>query len=342
MNKILTSQERSLLLKEHRVERDGRKRDRMKAVLLYDQGWSYRAIAQALFLDEETISKHVSEYQEEKKLSIQTGGRSSKLNAAQTAELIAHLECSTYMKATDICAYVQEKYGVEYTVSGMTFWLKAQGFSYKKPRAVPAKADAKQQEVFIKEYEELMRKLPQEESVLFCDGVHPTMQTKITYGWIRKGQNKEIATIASRTRMNWLGALNLETMKVVVEEFETLNGESMARYFAKVRAAYPDGRKLHLILDQSGYNKSAIAREAAQKYGINLMYLPPYSPNLNPIERLWKVMNEYVRNNRHFKNAKEFKKAIREFFTRQWDEISASMIDRINDNFQRINSTFST
>ena len=49
-------------------------------------------------------------------------------------------------------------------------------------------------------------------------------------------------------------------------------------------------------------------------YGITLHYLPPYSPNLNPIERLWKVMNEYVRNNRFFKSAKEFKKEILTFF----------------------------
>ncbi|WP_235424876.1 transposase, partial [Vibrio vulnificus] len=42
--------------------------------------------------------------------------------------------------------------------------------------------------------------------------------------------------------------------------------------------------------------------------------LPPYSPNLNPIERLWKVMNEYVRNNIYFSSKAEFTTAINEFF----------------------------
>ena len=69
-----------------------------------------------------------------------------------------------------------------------------------------------------------------------------------------------------------------------------------------------------------------------------LHYLPPYSPNLNAIERLWKVMNERVRNNRFFKDAKEFRKAIMDFFAKTWPQIAWSMVDRINDNFQRLKS----
>jgi transposase len=67
---------------------------------------------------------------------------------------------------------------------------------------------------------------------------------------------------------------------------------------------------------------------------IELKYLPPYSPNLNPIERLWKVTNEYARNNRFFASAKESRNAIAEFFDTTWPRIKKSMIDRINDSFR--------
>ena len=70
-------------------------------------------------------------------------------------------------------------------------------------------------------------------------------------------------------------------------------------------------------------------------------YLPLYTPNLNPIERLWKVMNELVRNNRLFKTASEFKRAINEFFTK-WPQIAHSMTDRINDNFLILNKASSS
>lgn len=72
----------------------------------------------------------------------------------------------------------------------------------------------------------------------------------------------------------------------------------------------------------------------AKKLGIELHFLPAYSPNLNPIERLWKVMNEHTRNNRFFKNPKEFKDAISLFFERTLPGIGSSLNSRINDNFQ--------
>ncbi|EFN8037403.1 IS630 family transposase, partial [Escherichia coli] len=67
---------------------------------------------------------------------------------------------------------------------------------------------------------------------------------------------------------------------------------------------------------------------------IELHYLPPYSPNLNPIERLWKVMNEKSRNNVYFKSKRDFKAAIDQFFTVTLPEIADSLASRINDNFQ--------
>ena len=64
--------------------------------------------------------------------------------------------------------------------------------------------------------------------------------------------------------------------------------------------------------------------------------LPPYSPNLNPIERLWKVMNELSRNNQVFKTFHEFKEKIRTFFSDTWDKIADDFRTRINDNFQSL------
>ena len=116
----------------------------------------------------------------------------------------------------------------------------------------------------------------------------------------------------------------------------------MEGHFEKLRQKYPKAPKIHLILDQGRYNTSKETKEAAKKNGIVLHYLPPYSPNLNPIERLWKVMNEYTRNNRFFHSAKEFREAILNFFDVTWRQIAHSMIDRITDNFQILNLAFSS
>ena len=70
----------------------------------------------------------------------------------------------------------------------------------------------------------------------------------------------------------------------------------MVAYLQELRNAYPESPKIHLILDQGPYNKSQKTQEAAVRLRIQIHYLPAYSPNLNPLERLWKVMNEEVRN----------------------------------------------
>ncbi|MDR2781372.1 MAG: IS630 family transposase, partial [Holosporaceae bacterium] len=124
MENFLTPEDRQELKQRHRKEKDGRTRDRIKAVLMSDGGWNFREISKILLLDEETISKHVSEYRGSKKLEIKTVGSQSKLSPNQTEEFDEHLQKHTYAKASEICAYVSGKYGISYSVNGMTSWLR--------------------------------------------------------------------------------------------------------------------------------------------------------------------------------------------------------------------------
>jgi transposase len=337
----LTIKEKEELEIQHSKERDGRVRDRIKAVLLNAEGWTQKQIAQALRIRYETVQNHLNDYEKSKKLKPKNGGSESLLTPHQTAELIQHLEANTYLKAEHICTYVKHTYDVTFTVSGITKWLTRNKFSYKKPKGTPLKADPEKQVEFIRYYEDLLNTISEDEPVLFADAVHPTMATKITYGWIRKGKDKLIATIASRTRLNLLGSINLESMELTIDSHETIDSKATEKHFAALRKKYPKAPKIHLILDRGPYNTSKDTKRAAVKYGILLHYLPAYSPNLNPIERLWKVMNEFVRNNRVFKSAAEFRRVINEFFTK-WPGISHSMIDRINDNFQILNKVSSS
>ena len=338
----LTKEEKQELEIRHKQTRDGRVKDRIKAVLLFCEGWTQVQIAQALRIKPKTVHEYLEDYRKSEKLKPENGGSQSHLTAAQTVELIQHLETHTYFKAEDICVHVEKIYGIHFTVSGMTKWLARNKFSYKKPKGTPAKADPQKQAAFIVHYEKLLKTTPEDEPIEFGDGTHPTMATKVTYGWIRTGTHKPIFTTASRTRVNLMGSINLETMNVTIGSYETIDSLAMARHFKKLREKYPNAPKIHLILDRGSYNTSVETKEAAKQYGIVLHYLPPYSPNLNPSERLWKVMNEHVRNNRFFHSAQEFRKEIAEFFDITWPKIAHSMVDRINDNFQTLKYTSSS
>lgn len=133
MSNFLTETERIQLYTQLKSERNSRVSDRIKAVLLYDKGWFYKDIAEALFLNEETVSRHVKEYKFSEKLSVDSGGSACKLSEDQTILLTSHVEAVTYTKVSDICSYVKEAYNISYTVSGMTHWLKVHGFTYKQP-----------------------------------------------------------------------------------------------------------------------------------------------------------------------------------------------------------------
>ena len=334
MKIILNKSEKEELELLHKSERDRRVADRIKAVLLRSEGWSQVQIAQALRINAETISKHLADYEKTKNLKPKNGGSDTRLPKDEIAELTRHIESKTYTKVGDICAYVYKKYGKSFSISGMTSLLHREGFSYKHPKKTPSKFSREKQEEFIEHYIKLASKLPSDEVIEFADGVHPTMATKVSYGWIRKGKDKLINATASKTRLNFFGSLNLDTMDLTINSYKTIDSNALENHFKSLSEKYPEAKKIHLILDQSGYNKSQRTREAASKYKIILHYLPPYSPNLNAIERLWKLMNEKCRNNRYFASAQEFRSTINDFFDKQWQKMQCSMRNRINDNFQ--------
>jgi transposase len=332
----LSAEQKKDLELRHRYEDDGRIRDRIKAVLLKSEGWKNKAIAQALRIHEETVRHHLTDWSNDEKLKPENGGSYSKLDAAQTRSLDTHLSDTTYTRVMDVCAYVEATFGVRYTVSGMTKWLKEHKFSYKHPKNVPAKADLAKQEEFIEQYLSLVADTPVTEPILFMDSAHPTMATKVVCGWIKKGVDKPLAQTASRTRINVMGAIELSTMNIVSCRPEYVNAQTTVAFFEQLKTNYPDAPKIHIILDQSGYHRSQLVRDSALERNIELHYLPPYSPNLNSIERLWKVMNEQVRNNIFFSSAKMFRDAINGFFDVTLPKIAQSLRGRINDNFQTI------
>ena len=337
MRKInLTNEQKKQLEGLHRSERDKRICDRIKAVLLASEDWSASMIAQALRIHETSVNRHIQDYQNEERLKTKNGGSTGYLSQCESEYLVAYLEENTFAFAHQIIAYVTENFGKTFTVPGIHNWLHQHGFSYKKSKGTPHKFDPEKQVEFIKKYKALKSETEKsEEEILFMDAVHPTQATKLACGWIKKGTDKIIETTGSRTRINIIGALALNNIaKTITEQYETINSANVVDFMNKIRQHYPFSTTLNLIMDGAAYHRSAEVKAAAKRLNINIHYLPPYSPNLNPIERLWKVMNEYARNNVYFPTAKDFRAGISKFFSTTLPQIGASLVTRITDNFQ--------
>lgn len=332
MQKVtLSNEQRANLEHLHANTRDSRMCDRIKAVLLRSENWSTPMIAQALRLHETTIVRHINDYLKKEKLKPTNGGSSSLLSTEQTNKVIQHLMEKTYPSSYEIIDYIWNTYEIKFSVPGLNKWLHQHRFSYKKPKGVPHKFDPIKQAEFIEEYENLKAQVT-DEPILFIDAMHPTQATKVSSGWIKMGHDKPIKTTGSRTRLNIVGAIDLNDLgSAIVNRYEKVNSETMQAFFETIRQQYPAKKAIHLILDGAGYHRAKDLKEKAQKLNIKLYYLPPYSPT---IERLWKMMNEHVRDNQYFSTAKQFREQIDDFFQSTLPKIGDTLTSRINDNFQ--------
>jgi transposase len=338
---FLNDQERTQLKIRHKQERDGRIRDRIKAVLLHDKGWSPQQIAEALLISDQAARNHIEDYKTSQKLKPENGGSDEKLSKVQSEKLENHLRQHTYLYVKDIIAYVQVAFRIAYTIPGMRSWLQRHDFSYKKPAIVPGKANQEQQQKWLVEYEKLRQGLPEDETICFIDGVHPTHNVQPAYGWIKKGVRKEILANTGRSRLNLSGSIDVITYNIVVQEDQTLNSGATIHFFQKIEEAYPNKRKIHLFCDNAPYYRNKAVKQHLKTSRISLHFLPPYSPNLNPIERLWKWMKERVIYNTYYEYFEDFKEAILGFFATLSTVTAGSILgqslrSRVRDKFRAI------
>jgi len=176
--------------------------------------------------------------------------------------------------------------------------------------SLPAKADALAQRGF---YDTvllpLMSKAKESKlTLLFLDGSHFVMGCDFL-GYIYGMTRRFVKTFSGRKRYNVLGALNFVTKKVTVVANDTyIKAAEVCEMLRKLAKEYV-GKPLHLILDNARYQKCEVVTKLAQELGIVLHYIPPYSPNLNLIERLWKHVKSRLRT-RYYDQFNDFMETI--------------------------------
>ena len=334
----LTHEERLMLEKELKRTKDVGDWKRIFVILGYDDGLSIEELAKLTRLSPWTIEDYLKKYSSQNKTKGDPrGGGSSKLNESESSQLEQHLSKITYLKIKNIVSYVKSTFGKDYSRSGMTKWLISRGFTYKKPEKVPGKLDLDRQAQFIEEYNKLKSSLGPQDKLYFLDAVHPEYQSQAVCGWIKKGECKTLQTTAKQERLHLVGVLSLNDMEIMVREYETINGEKMIDFFKDLESREGGNGLIHIILDNASAHKERKLKEHLNgSPRIRLHYLPPYSPNLNPIERLWKIFRETTLYNRYFETRDEFFAVVRGFFADKVHTMKRYLKKRINDNFQII------
>lgn len=340
MKDFLTEEQVKVLRFEHRHLRDKKLADRIKAIVALNSGYSYEQIANMLLLDEVTLRRYVQKFQEQGVsglLECHYHGGKSHLTFPQQNALETYLVSHTLTTAKEVQAYIHTTYGKKYSVLGVTKLLHRLGFTYKKPKIVPGNVSITLQQEFLGRYKSMKESLGRNDQIYFSDATHPTHNTKPSYGWIKKGKKNDvyIKSNTGRKRINVLGALNIQSKQAVVIEEETINAQAIIKLLEAVKEKQPHG-KVYFVLDNAKYHHAKIVKNWLLHHArFRLIFLPPYSPNLNLIERLWRFFHQKVTNNHYFATFQEFREQTMEFF-QNLKQYKQELDTLLAENFQTL------
>lgn len=189
-------------------------------------------------------------------------------------------------------------------------FLKKIGIRRRKTGAVPKKADPEVQKKFIEE--ELSPRLAEaakkERKLYFVDAAHIIWGAFLGYMW--SPERVFMPGGHGRSRFNVLGALDANSQEIVhVTNDAYIDRFSVVNLIMKI-AALNHPEPVTLVLDNAAYQHARAVRWVAKHYGIELLFLPPYSPNLNLIERFWKFLRAKILTNQPFKTFRAMKDRI--------------------------------
>lgn len=132
--------------------------------------------------------------------------------------------------------------------------------------------------------------------------------------WFLKGKQRIIPTYGKHQSVKLIGVLNYETGRVYVQEEERYTADIFLKFLENVLKQYPTG-KIVMILDHARIHHAKLIQPFLDEHKnrLKLVFLPPYSPELNLIEGLWKWLKKSVIHNVFYKSVAEIKKAVQGF-----------------------------
>lgn len=215
----------------------------------------------------------------------------------------------------------------------MRAYIKSLGIEYRKVKPIPAKADIVAQKKFHDE--ELQPRLEEakagKRTVFFVDAAHFVLGAFLGCLW--SFRRVFIRTPSGRQRFNVLGALNAVTKQLLtITNAEYITSTQVCDLLKKIAAS--TSKPITVVLDNARYQRCKLVMELAKELGVELLFLPPYSPNLNLIERLWKLVKKECLYSIYYEKFEPFCFAIQSFLTNMHKTHQDKLNSLLTMNFQ--------
>jgi transposase len=290
-------------------------RARAQTILMSSKKLPVSAIASLVLYEEATIREWITAFSATRVSSIFTeyegNENAAKLTRKQKDEISETLKKPDglpydFLNIPDIKEYINTTFGVIYESDQSYYYLlKHCGLSFKLPSPFDIRRNDELVEKRIAEIrKEIKHLLTQEDIIAFAaDEARINYDEEIRRCWLRRGQKTVIKIKRDKSqKQNYFGALNLTTHKHELIRQEWHDTENTIEALRELTRRYPN-KKLYIIWDNAKWHR---AKELRSLLGtgnefehIHLIWLPPYAPDDNPQEHVWKYGKEAIRS-RHF------------------------------------------
>lgn len=161
--------------------------------------------------------------------------------------------------------------------------------------------------------------------VVFQDEVHFQVTTSVTRKWVIKGSKPKVKSAPGRKSVPFSGFVCPKTGELIVNKPTWFNYETVIDSFRKMLKEFTIDKeqRIYLVLDNAPWHKKAVRlvqTDALPEYEdirakMTMIFLPPYSPDLNPIEQVWRITRREVTHNTYFRNVQCLSDALDSYFS---------------------------
>jgi transposase len=214
-----------------------------------------------------------------------------------------------------LVGWVRERFGLLCCRETIRVVLHRRKLSWTKAQKLLGRANPEQRQAFIEQFPGVLEGAQRDQHLLvYVDEAHIHQDADLGYGWAERGQRLWVASSSPglSARVSFSGLYLSNEGQVRLWPFPRANGDHTIAVLRRLRATFPD-EALIVLWDGAPYPRAKIVREAARALDITLMPLPGYSPDLMPVEALWRWLREDVTYHHCHASAEDLTRRVADF-----------------------------
>jgi len=303
-----------LLIEHYKKSKTRLMRERVHCILLSMQGNSPPKIAEILFRDEDTIRGWIKSYDTHHLTSIfpkySGNTNASKLTADQLAEIQQTISSSpdsasglpgAFWSLKKLKGYISAMYGVVYESDRSYHHIfTLSNFSFKLPEGFDKRRD---DTLVAQRMQEISKAVQQKQregyEIFYADECSLSWETEYRRVWLPKGKKTILRVNREKSRVHYFGALNAASKKEELIKLDWQNTDNIIEALRELRERYKE-KKLCIVWDNARWHRSRQLKELLGKdkefEHLHFIWLPPYAPDHNPQERVWRIAKDTTAN----------------------------------------------